>query len=704
MDIKIALTKTYLSSLGKLPKGTQKKANELLDKFRENPDAAAINYEKISNMRDDKVRTARIDQKYRAIIIHPKEGNVYMFMYADNHDEAMDWAKNKFFSINDKTNAIQVVDEAYIKNSELAEDHDNLSIQGSIIDEYDEDELLSLGVPRIVLPILPLIGTFEDLNKKLHGYISEDIFDILSCCVEKIPLNEIKECFSINSSGSKESFYDALNCDINKNYVKVVSEEEEIASILDNPIDFWRVFIHPRQMQYVIGNRGNYKGSFQLKGAAGTGKTVVAMHRAKYLIENVYTDEQDKILYTTFSTKLTSSVENNLKNMCSLKDLRRIQIVNLHSWLSRYLRRHGVEFNIVSSDEKKRYISEAMVRTSTDIKASVADIIREIDQVLAYNQIIDLNSYLKVSRKGLKKALGKNQRIDMWSVIEQYFIILSENQATEWWLIRKKAIDIIKINNDVNYQAIIVDEAQDFGMAEYRLLRAMIPEKENDLFVVGDIRQRIYSAVCNYSKCRINIMGNRTKTLMINYRNTYEIGLFADKVLLGKEFLDFNEEIIQHSKSSCIIHGNEPVTKEFSTKEQEVRYVVDEIEKIVKAGMIPNEIAIISRTKKGLQPILDGLMSESIDHLQLNEYENVRSKSVYCGTMHAIKGFEFKVVFLVGASKHNIPLNYRMQECDDEDDYQKAEIMERSLLYVGLTRARDMLYVTSCGAMTEWLK
>ncbi|MEJ6949416.1 UvrD-helicase domain-containing protein [Natronospora cellulosivora (SeqCode)] len=491
MNIDIAITKSYLTALSGVPKTIQKKANNLFEKFKLNPTAASINYESIINMRDDKVRTVRVDQKYRAIIIHPPEGNVYLFVYIDNHDEAMKWAQNKVFDVNRATSAIQVVD-LEIGKKEAVQSETKIDwekkYKKSIADRYTKGELVSIGIPKIVLPVLSLIKSEQDLIDHVKEYVSEDIYEILSYCLDGIDIDEIKECFSIENDYQTDTMREAINKSVNRPYIKVVSDEEVITKVLNDPIDYWRIFIHPQQNKYVIGNDGNYKGSFQLKGAAGTGKTVVAMHRAKYLAENIYTRSEDKILFTTYSRKLTKSVEYNLKNMCGLESLSRIEVINLHSWIAQYLRRHNIDFKIIDEKKRIRFINKAIDIAGFQDEYTVSDIITEIDVVLSYHQIMDLNSYLRVSRNGAFKKLGRNQRKEVWQILSQYFELLHEAGLIEWWIIIKDVIYMVSRKKDVEYSAIIVDEAQDFGMAEYRLIRALIEKKVNLLSEIFDKR------------------------------------------------------------------------------------------------------------------------------------------------------------------------------------------------------------------------
>jgi mRNA-degrading endonuclease RelE of RelBE toxin-antitoxin system len=693
LGIRVAITKSYLQALGKLPKDIQKRANEAIEKFKENPDAATLNYEKIFDCRDDKVRTLRITQKYRAVILHPDEGNVYLFVHADNHDETMDWAKNKVFDVNKYTSALQVVDME-ISQQKLYEPEVVNEAEEAIADKYTEAELIDIGIPRMILPILKLVRNMEDLINTVKGYVSDDIFEVLEFCVSGFKVEEIKECFSQEPVLNNDTLSTVLEKAVNTAYIKVVTEDEDIKRILDDPIDYWRIFIHPAQRKYVVGNNGNYKGSFQLKGSAGTGKTVVALHRAKYLAENIYTEDGDKILYTTFSKKLTKSVEHNLKNMCGFDALKKIEVVHLHSLIAKYLKKYNVSFNII--DEKTRYtlVGYAISKASFEYGYTVNDIIQELDIVFSFYRIMSKETYLKVSRNGTYKKLGRNQRDEVWSIVSEYYELLHEMNSKEWWMVIDDAVKMLSFKKEHPYKAIIIDEAQDFGMPEYSFLRALMPEKENDLFIVGDIRQQIYTNRINFSRCNINILGNRTRSMILNYRNTFEISRIADQLISDLQYRDLDETVLENERSHAIIKGEKPVIKSFATDDQEIDYIAAEIERITSTGIMENEIAVVARTNGQLKAITEKLEGKGIKSIPLENVDTISNRKIYYGTMHSIKGFEFKVVFVAGTNSEMIPLKKVIDGLEYDREKTEKLKMEKSLLYVAVTRARDMLYVT----------
>ena len=267
----------------------------------------------------------------------------------------------------------------------------------------------------------------------------------------------------------------------------------------------------------------------------------------------------------------------------------------------------------------------------------------------------------------------------------------------------KDAAYMIKNKSEKKYKAIIIDEAQDFGMPEYRLLRSLIVEKENDLFIVGDIRQKIYSTNINFSKCKINILGNRTRQLTTNYRNTFEIGQFADNIIRNVEFDDLDETVLKDKRANAIIKGEEPIINIFVSKENEAEYISNEIKNLVQSGLNYNEIVIVARTNGYLKNLMSLLKNEGISSTHLEDISAVSNKKIYYGTMHSIKGFEFKVVFVVGANSKLIPLKSQLQRLEIER--QKVEFLklERSLLYVAVTRARDRLYICGNPDLSDWI-
>src|SRR5262249_12111767 len=145
----VAIASEFLDAFARIPRAQQRKVREFTEKFRSNPKGPGINYEKIHSIKDDKVRTVRIDQKYRAVILHPPEGDVYVLVWVDNHDEAMDWAGKRRFEVNPVTGSLQVFS---VSDAEEAVAVQKKTKEPGLLDAYDDDVLLSFGVPQALLP------------------------------------------------------------------------------------------------------------------------------------------------------------------------------------------------------------------------------------------------------------------------------------------------------------------------------------------------------------------------------------------------------------------------------------------------------------------------------------------------------------------------------------------------------------------------
>jgi len=178
MAPQVALSESFLTAMAKLPKVTQKKVREFTSKFRANPTSAAINYESLHGMRDDKVRTVRIDLSYRAVVVHPPAGDLYMLVWVDNHDEAMAWAKNKVFDINATTGAIQVLDMEFVAQATQAVDARPVAKSAGLFRESSDDDLARTGLPSVLLPAVRAIADEGELDK-LQPYLPKESFEAL---------------------------------------------------------------------------------------------------------------------------------------------------------------------------------------------------------------------------------------------------------------------------------------------------------------------------------------------------------------------------------------------------------------------------------------------------------------------------------------------------------------------------------------------
>jgi hypothetical protein len=690
----VALSDEFLEALDRLPSGPQRKVREFIKKFRADPKSNAINYERLQGHKDSHVRTVRIDQKYRAVVLHPEEGNAYVLLWVDDHDDAMAWARRRSFEVNPRTGALQVFCVEEIRQTIPAQAV--APKQTGLFNSHSDDVMLSFGVPAILLPAVRAITKPEDLLA-LGRHLPAEATEALTWLAEGDPPETVREAMAGQTTGHVDTLDLATalrHPDSLRRFVTIQSDEE-LSAILDAPPEKWRIFLHPSQAALVAKS---FNGPARVTGGAGTGKTVVAMHRARHLARTLCKSPQDKILFTTYTATLAQNVEQNLAQLCQ-SDAARIEVVHLHAWAARFLRDQGRKLEVASPSELETCWKEA-IRDSGEREFGPGFLRQEWEQVIQANEIETAAAYLKVPRVGRGRTLSRVQRQRVWRVCEHYVESLLRRGKAEWSGIIRDARNLIELKKaPLPYRAVLVDEAQDFHAEEWRLVRAILPAGPNDLFLVGDAHQRLYGHKISLKNCGINIQG-RSSRLRINYRTTEEIRAWAMAMLEGVEVDDLDGAREDESGYKSLLTGPKPDVHQFDTRPAELDFIGKLVKDLV-AERPPEHVCIAARTNKlvrdDYQPLLEGLGIPSTLLDQKMEGEGVR-----LATMHRVKGLEFPVMILAGVNAGYMPLQVDPKD-DDPVSAADHKERERSLLFVAATRARDILGVTSWGTPSPFL-
>ncbi|MBF0232642.1 MAG: UvrD-helicase domain-containing protein [Desulfamplus sp.] len=706
--IKVAISSEFMNAFAKVPKKMQSKILEFITKFRNNPTSSGINYEKNAKFKDPTLRSVRIDQTYRGIIKKPDSGNVYMLLWVDHHDKAYEWAKNKKCTINPETGSLQVYD---VDDSQLAAPEMNTAEQekyqeGMFASVHDR-HLLKLGVPLELIPLVRKVFTEEQLDKVVlqlpteanesltaiaAGYTLDEIFSELDKSIEK------------NEKIDTEDYETALENPDTKQRFFVVEDDLVLQEILEAPLEKWRVFLHPSQ-RYLVTN--NWNGPVRVLGGAGTGKTVVAIHRAKWLVENVFTNEHDKILFTTFTRNLAADIKENLGKICSEKFMRRIEVVNLDRWVSGFLRKNKYMYDIDYGDRTKPLWNKAITLAPSEVGLSDHFYREEWERVIQPQSITSFQEYLKASRVGRGTRLNRKQRKSIWTVFEEYRLLLNENNLCEIEDAMRDACALIRDKGDVlPYKAVIVDEAQDMSVQAFKLIRQLIPDgdQKNDLFIAGDAHQRIYRHKIVLGQCGINIRG-RGKRLKINYRTTEENRHWAETLLKDIKFDDLDGGLDDQKGYKSLIHGVAPTIKKATSFQNEIEFITKYLERIEKKYGSLNEICLVARTHDLLKQYEGALKFKGFDtyFIKQSEAENRRKEGIRLATMHRVKGLEFDRVIIAGVNNGIVPLENNWAKTDDKIIRLGSETQERALLYVAATRAKKEVIITSFGKPSKFI-
>ncbi|MDZ7697616.1 MAG: 3'-5' exonuclease [Deltaproteobacteria bacterium] len=704
--IKVAMASDFLTSFSRIPKGLQTKVLNFINKFRNNPTSPGENYEKIAGAKDANMRSVRVDQDYRAIVLKPQTGNVYMLLWVDKHDEAYRWAKNRVYRIHPETGSIQVMEvEPSALEPEAAPER-GTEPQPGLFSHIKDHYLLKLGVPEIQIPMVKGLQTEADLDNAAFE-LPEEAYEALFFIAAGESLEEVlRSVETTEPSGpvDTEDYETALDQPDSKRRFFVVEDELELASILNAPLEKWRVFLHPTQRKLV---ERDWNGPVRVLGGAGTGKTVVAIHRARWLAQHVFTKENDRILFTTFTRNLAADIRKNLLNICKPEVMRRIEVVNLDKWVSNFLKKEGYNHKIDYGRLIEPLWKRALDTAPSDLTYEPSFYREEWERVIQPQAVTSLESYFRATRVGRGTRLSRKTRKEIWPVFEEYRLLLDEHGLREADDALRDARLILENRNSVlPYDSIIVDEAQDMGAQAFKLIRKMIPDdgRKNDLFIVGDAHQRIYRHKVTLGQCGINIIG-RGRRLKINYRTTDETRRWAVGLLKNIDIDDLNGGLDEQRGYKSLLHGIAPSIKTFESFDQEIDYIEKYLDQVKAEDDLLRGVCLVARTDSLLRQYEEGLKQEGIKtyFIRRSEAEDQTIPGVRMATMHRVKGLEFDRVIIAGINDGIVPYEGYWAGSSDPIVKREAETQERALLYVSATRARKEVLVTSFGRPSKFL-
>lgn len=718
----IAIFDEFLDSFARIPRSQQKKVTKFMRRFKANPTDPSINYEKISSFADPNLRTVRIDQAYRAVVLKPDQGNVYVLLWVDNHDEAMDWARNKRVRIHPATGSLQVLTGAVgaPRTSELPEvppaqvPQEGPSDEAPIADapgadvvpdelpdplfaRFSDEELTSVGLPGEHLDAVRALHTGEDLDR-LQASLPREAWESLFLLSAGEPLADVQDSLRPDKAVDTDDFAAALDNEASQERFAFVTSDAELEAMLEAPLEKWRIFLHRSQKKLVTAH---FNGPARVLGGAGTGKTVVAMHRARYLAENVFHKDTDRLLFTTFTHNLAKDIQSSLDQLCAPDVKARIHVVHLDKWVAEFLRNNGYNYKIEywgSRGALREHWDKAMTLATTEHPASFYR--EEWDYVVQPHGCTSWEDYKRASRRGRGVRLSRGQRKQVWRVFEAYRDALEGSRLRESIDAMRDARNLIKTGRArAPYVAALVDESQDMSTVAFELMREMIPEQPNDLFIVGDGHQRIYRHKVVLSHAGVHIVG-RSKKLYLNYRTTDEIRAFAVSKLRDVEIDDLDGGVDSNSKYKSLMHGEAPAVVFADTFEDEVQAIRDFIH-----GGEARKTCLVARTHAAADRYRRALRDLGIEtyRLRRSEAEDRETDGVRIATMHRVKGLEFDRMIVAGCNDGVVPLAIGEMSSEDGAVRAEAEKRERALFYVAVTRAKRAVLISGFGRRSGWV-
>jgi superfamily I DNA/RNA helicase len=477
---------------------------------------------------------------------------------------------------------------------------------------------------------------------------------------------------------------------------RVMSNLEELERALDYPWEKWTVFLHPAQRQLV---ERSYNGPARVSGSAGTGKTIVALHRAVFLAR---ANPDARVLLTTFSDTLSNALRTKLRRLISNEPRlgERVEVHAMNAIARRLYELNCGRPQIAPRETIQKTLEEAAGAVEGH-KFSLAFLTTEWEQVVDAWRLETWDAYRDVVRLGRKTRLTEKQRVILWAIFERVRSALKAGGLVTYSDIFNRMASQFAQSSHKPFDFTCVDEAQDVSVPQLRFLAALGAGLANSLFFAGDLGQRIFQQPFSWKALGVDVRG-RSSTLRINYRTSHQIRMQADR-LLGPDVSDVDGNKEERNGTVSLFNGPKPNIAVLDSLEGEVKAVGQWLAARVKEGVAPHEMGVFVRSEAEMSRARAAVESAGLPVRVLDDNVETVSGRVAIGTMHLAKGLEFRAVVVMACDDEIIPLQERIETVVDDADLEEVYNTERHLLYVACTRARDHLLVTSVDPASEFL-
>ena len=607
-----------------------------------------------------------------------------MLCYVDHHDKAYEWAERRKLEVHPQTRAAQLVEvRETVQEIVIPKYVEEQSPKQRLFQRCTDADLLSWGVPEDWLG--DVRNATEDSILQLTDHLPAEASEaLLEVAVGGWP--------AAKPADSTDPFE---HPDAQRRF-QVLANSEALQMALDAPWEKWITFLHPDQRDLVEANQ---TGPFRVSGSSGTGKTIVALHRAVHLAR---VHPEARVLLATFTEALAHSLKDKLNRLISTEPRlsERIAVHSMTSFALRFVDKSADALELLGDDA----LTELMERASHSVQGhtfGLAFLVSEWTDVVEASDLISWEAYRDVARLGRKTRLPEAQRKVLWTIFEAVRTELSnKHQVTESGLFNHLVREIGNRKRPP-FEFVVVDEAQDISLPQLRFLAAFGATVPNRLFFAGDTAQRIFRTPFSWKSAGIDLRG-RSRTLRVNYRTSHQIRRQADR-LLGKAVSDVDGNVEDRTRTISVFNGPLPTVKECSSSQEERSTVVNWLGELLHQGYKPHELALIVRSTNEFPRAHEVAADAGLNFVVLDEHVAATPGKLSIVTMHLAKGLEFRGVAVMACDEGIIPSDERINSAGDASELEEIFNTERNLLYVACTRARDTLLVTSGGSGSEFL-
>jgi hypothetical protein len=519
MEFRIA--DTFTDSLARLTGEEQKAVKTTAFDLQMNPAQPGMQLHKLDQARDPHFWSVRVSRDIR-LIVHKTDASL-LLCYVDHHDNTYRWAERRKLETHPKTGAAQLV--------EIRE-----TVQDIIVPTYVE----------AAQPAPPKARLFE--------HVAEEA------------LLELATGGKLPAPKPAAAVADPFEHPDAQRRFRVMTNVEELARALEYPWEKWAIFLHPAQRQWV---EGDYSGPARVSGSAGTGKTIVALHRAVFLAR---THPDARVLLTTFSDTLANALRTRLRRLISHEPRlgERLEVHAMNAIGRRLYESHFGRPHVASRDVIQLLLADAAREVDAQ-RFSLHFLLTEWEEVVDAWQLDTWEVYRDVRRLGRKTRLPEQQRAVLWSMFDRVRSQLQSRGCVTYAGLFSRLASQLAARKHLPFDFAVVDEAQDVSVAQLRFLAAFGADQPNRLFFAGDLGQRIFQPPFSWKGLGVDIRG-RSRTLHINYRTSHQIRTQADR-LLGPEVSDVDGNTEQRGGTISVFNGPSPTIQVFQTSEDESQKV-----------------------------------------------------------------------------------------------------------------------------------
>jgi len=694
---------TFTDSLGRLTADEQKAAKTTAFDLQVNPASPGLQFHRLDKARDKRFWSVRVSGDVR-IIVHRDDASL-LLCYVDHHDRAYTWAERRKIEIHPKTGAAQIVEVRETVKEIVVPVHVPAAPAAApakpraitpLFAAVVDDDLLSYGVPPEWLADVRAVAS-EDALLALAGHLpaeaSEALLELATGGRPTVRIAATVPAVIAADAGPVPS--ELLHPDAQRRF-RVLTSVEELQQAMDAPWDKWTVFLHPEQRGLV---ERHYSSPARVAGSAGTGKTIVALHRAAFLARR---DPETRVLLTTFSDTLAAALHVRLKRLLGHEPRlgERIDVDSIEAVALRLHRLHIGDVSLVARPELVALMRTASAAVPAH-RFSLAFLMAEWEHIVDAWQLQEWPAYREFVRLGRKSRLSEGQRQVLWDIFGRVRSGLrTKRLSTRAEMYTALAGALTKVRRPA-YEHVVVDEAQDFGVAQLRFLAALGGDRANALFFAGDLGQRIFQQPFSWKALGVDVRG-RSRTLRVNYRTSHQIRTQADR-LLGPAVTDMDGVTEERSDTVSVFNGPRPSLRTFGTAAEEAKAVGEWLAERAREGIAPHEFGVFVRSGDQIDRAKAALEAAGLAFKVLDEHVATTSGYASVSTMHLAKGLEFRAVAVMACDDEIIPLQARIEEVGDDGDLREIYETERQLLYVACTRARDHLLVTTVEPASEFL-